>query len=85
MTDPQVRQLAEQAALNKLFDAYQALKRLGWTEPRYSGIKDGERFELIELGSTGVHRAHKDGPYVWVDGEWPSHPFLVRLLAEEKK
>lgn len=68
--------------INKLFDAWNSLKRLGWQEPRYSGIRDGDHFEIIELGSTGIHRAHKDGPYVWVDDEWPSHPFLVRKIKE---
>lgn len=66
--------------INKLFDAYNGLKRLGWQEPRYSDIRDGEHFELIELGSTGIHRAHKEGPYVWVDFDEPANPFLVRKI-----
>jgi hypothetical protein len=76
---------AECAALAKLFDAHQALLREGWTEPQYFKFpKPGTEFELIELGSTGIHRAvhHTDGEKTcWVDYEWPSNPFLVRAVV----
>ena len=41
---------------------------------------DGEEFELIELGSTGIHRAvrHAGSDCCWVDYQYPSNPFLVR-------
>ena len=68
--------------LIRLFEAWQALKLLGWQEPRYfKWPPDGTEFELIELGSTGIHRAvtwSGKRDCVWVDRDWPSHPFLVR-------
>lgn len=77
---------AEFAALSKLFEAWQKLKSLGWQEPRYFRFpEDGEEFELIELGSTGIHRAIRRNGYYWVDGDWPSQPFLVRELTHERR
>jgi hypothetical protein len=76
----------EFAELSKLFDAWLALKLLGWQEPRYfKWPEPGIEFELIELGSTGIHRAcrHSLPPEktCWVDGDWPSTPFLVRKVS----
>lgn len=72
----------ESAALVKLFEAWRELKLLGWNEPMYFRFpKAFKEFEVIELGSTGIHRAvHHGEPekVCWVDYEWPSHPFLVR-------
>lgn len=77
---------AETSALLKLFEAWKALKELGWKEPRYfKWPKPGVEFEVIELGSTGIHRAvqlqSSPEQTVWVDYDWPSHPFLVRGLT----
>ena len=72
---------AEFKCLSSLFEAWQGLKLLGWQETRYFQFPpDGTEFELIELGSTGIHRAVRSNGYYWVDGDWPSHPFLVRNL-----
>ncbi len=71
----------EFTALLKLMEAWTKLKTLGWTEPRYFQFPpEGQTFELIELGSTGIHRAVKSHGYFFVDGEWPSQPFLVRKV-----
>jgi hypothetical protein len=73
----------EMPHLLALFDAWRGLKKLGWTEPRYFHFpKDGTEFEIIELGSTGIHRAVRHGgnhTTCWVD-DWPSQPFLVREI-----
>ena len=68
--------------------AWSALKNLGWQEPRYFRFPaEGKEFELIELGSTGIHRAVVRGlnpeKTSWVDYNWPSHPFLVRHISGE--
>lgn len=72
--------------LEALFSAWRGLKSLGWEEPRYfKWPKSHEEFELIELGSTGIHRAvhfGNPGEVCWVDYDWPSQPFLVRHLKE---
>lgn len=77
----------ERAALNTLMDAYTRLKELGWREAIYCP-KDGTEFEVIEAGSTGIHRCHYDGE--WPNGSWwisaggdlwPSRPILFRLLS----
>jgi hypothetical protein len=70
-----------------LFEAWRGLKALGWQEPRYFKFpKEGEQFEMIELGSTGIHRAVVRGmdpeKTCWVDHEWPAHPFLVRQITK---
>lgn len=80
------REDAELPHVLALFEAWNALKRLGWQEPRYFHFPaEGQEFEMIELGSTGIHRAVVRGldppKTCWVDYEWPSQPFLVRKLA----
>lgn len=75
----------EFSALMKLYEGWLDLKLAGWQEPRYFKWPDeGIEFELIELGSTGVHRAVRRSlppeQTCWVDGNWPSHPFLVRKI-----
>ncbi len=78
----------EKAALLKLFEAYQELKRLGWNDVMYCP-KDGTWFDAIEVGSTGIHDCHYEG--TWPNGHWwvadahdlrPSRPALFR---ERKK
>jgi hypothetical protein len=71
------------AALTLLTQAHQRLKELGWREAMYCP-KDGTVFEIIEAGSSGIHRCHYDGE--WPNGWWvhadgdlcPSHPILWR-------
>lgn len=79
----------EKDALRVLFDAYERLRELGWREWIYMP-KDGTEVQLIEAGSTGVHRGHYQGKWpkgsVWIaeDGDlWPSHPILFKAIAEK--
>lgn len=70
----------EQAAIRTLFDAYQRLKELGWRDAMY-GPADGSALEVIECGSSGIHKAYRDEKrrYWIVDGDvWPSDPVLFR-------
>src|SRR5215469_9165853 len=57
----------EQAAIKQLFDAYLRLTELGWRGISYCP-KDGSSFDVIEVGSTGIHRCHYSGE--WPDGSW---------------
>lgn len=75
-------------AIRSLCDAFQRLKELGWGEAMYCP-KDGSEFDVIEPGSSGIHRCHYQGK--WPDGHWwiaddgdlwPSHPILFRLDPE---
>ncbi len=74
----------EASALVAMFNAYQALKRLGWGDIIYCP-KDGTHFDAIEAGSTGIHDANYEGEWPnghwWAyDGDmWPSRPILFRL------
>lgn len=59
----------EQAAIRELWDAHQRLKELGWKEPQYCP-KDGTKFRVIELGSTGIFDCY-------YQGEWPDGLYMV--------
>jgi hypothetical protein len=59
----------EKAAISALWDAHQRLKELGWREPQYCP-KNGTRFRVIELGSTGVFDCY-------YQGEWPTGHYMV--------
>jgi len=59
----------EKSAIDALFEAWLRLKELGWSEPQYCP-KDGTRFNVIELGSTGIF----DCSY---NGEWPGGLYMV--------
>lgn len=74
----------ETAALIVMFEAYQRLQELGWSDAIYCP-KDGSTFSVIEAGSTGVHTAHYEGDWPkgswWVRDAgdlWPSRPILWR-------
>lgn len=78
----------ELAARLVSFDAWLRLKELGWSEAIYCP-KDGSEFEVIEAGSTGVHRCVYWGE--WPSGSWwilgdgdmyPSRPVLYRQISE---
>lgn len=80
----------ERAALLAMFEAFDRLRELGWSEAIYCP-KDGSSFHVIEAGSTGIHRAHYSGE--WPDGSWwieeegdlsPSRPILYRLFPEDE-
>lgn len=78
----------EKSALQTLHDAYTRLKDMGWRDAIYCP-KDGSTFEIIEVGSTGIFRAHYHGEWPtggWLAEDagdlWPSHPCLFRLLPE---
>lgn len=84
-----VRLPDEGSALRAMFDAYDRLRELGWRDACYCP-KDGSSFDVIEAGSSGIHRAHYDG--VWPTGTWwiedggdlwPSRPILFRLSPTE--
>ena len=72
----------EQAAIRAMFEAWQRLKELGWREAMYCP-KDGSYFDVIEPGSTVIHRCNYYGEWptgsYWIDGDSPSHPVLFRL------
>jgi hypothetical protein len=70
----------EQSAIRHMWDGWYRLSDFGWREIMYCP-KDGSEFEVIEAGSTGIHRTH----YV---GTWPtghcsgmSTPILWRPIA----
>lgn len=72
-------------ALRAMGRAYERLRKLGWRDAIYCP-KDGSSFDVIEAGSTGIHRCHYSG--IWPDGHWwiesdgdlwPSRPILFRL------
>lgn len=78
----------EQNAIDAMFEAWQRLKELGWREAIYCPT-DGSSFDVIEAGSTGIHRCFYSGE--WPDGYWmvgdgtecgPSRPILFRLDPE---
>ena len=74
----------EQAAIRMMFEAHKRLRELGWNNAIYCP-KDGSEFDVIESGSTGIHRCHYSGE--WPTGSWwvsdehdtyPSRPVLYR-------
>lgn len=88
--DRAARMPDEETALRVLQDAYQRLKELGWREAIYCP-KDRSLFEVIEVGSTGVHDCYYEGRWPdgswWIVGDgdlWPSRPILFRLKAASK-
>jgi hypothetical protein len=75
----------EQAALRQMFDAYDRLIKLGWSDAIYCP-KDGTTFDAIEAGSTGIHDCYYSGPWPkgswWIveaEDHWPCRPVLFRL------
>ena len=80
----------EQSAIKALFDAWLRLKDFGWNDPVYCP-KDGSQFNMLELGSTGIHTGYYTGK--WPDGHWwiadehdlwPSRPALFKLFPEDQ-
>ena len=74
----------EQDAINAMFEAWQRLKELGWSEAMYCP-KDGSPFKAVEAGSTGIFDCTYDGEWpkghyrVFEGGDvWPSHPVLFK-------
>ena len=77
---------AEAEAIKAICDARTRLQRLGWQDAMYAP-RNGEQFECIELGSTGIHEAvHFDQTEhsAWIDGDWPSRPLMIRRLTTRK-
>ena len=75
------------AAIRAFTDAYRRLEELGWGGASYCP-KDGSEFEVIEPGSSGIHRCVYRGE--WPDGHWwilhdgdmsPSRPVLWRRIG----
>ena len=78
------RELKEMRAM---FDAYRNLLNLGWREVMYAP-RDWSPLEVIEPGSTGIHRATRDedGDFWVFDGDsWPSDPVLFRVAKYSGK
>lgn len=80
----------EQSALRAMCEAFHRLKDFGWRDAMYCP-KDGSSFDVIEIGSTGIHRCHYSGE--WPTGSWliedagdlwPSSPVLFRLDPESE-
>lgn len=76
-----------EAALAAMSDAHYRLTQLGWSDAIYCP-KDGSSFEVIEPGSSGIHRAHYSGEWPtgswWIEDAgdlWPSRPCLWRPLT----
>lgn len=74
----------ERLSIDRMFEAWAALKRLGWRDAQYCP-KDGREFDVIEAGSTGIHRCiymgeWPTGTYMVLDGGdlYPSRPVLFR-------
>jgi hypothetical protein len=74
---------SESDALLVMFRAYQRLTELGFREATYCP-SDGKIRELIEPGSTGIHRGYRDDNrrfWIMEAGDlWPSSPCLFRDL-----
>lgn len=76
------------AAIEALFSAWLRLKELGWQEAQYCP-KDGQLFDVIEPGSTGIHRCRYEGTWPtggwWIVGDddlYPSRPVLFRVISD---
>lgn len=75
------------AAIRAFTDAYRRLEELGWGDA--TGCpKDRSEFEVIEAGSSGIHRCIYEGD--WPTGRWwilhdgdmsPSRPVLWRRIG----
>lgn len=79
----------DKSAIRSMMDAFYRLKQLGWRDAIYCP-KDGSEFEVIEPGSSGIHRCVYQGD--WPKGSWwilsdgdmhPSHPILFRVLSNQ--
>jgi hypothetical protein len=80
----------EEAAIQAMTEAFHRLKDFGWREAIYCP-KGGSSFDVIEPGSSGIHRCFYSGEWpngYWMVGEdeWcgPSHPILFRLDPEKE-
>lgn len=72
-------------AVRGLWDAYHRLEELGWKDTRYAPA-DRKLKRVIELGSSGIHKAfceprtdRPDERWWWIPAEgdmWPSRPVL---------
>lgn len=77
----------EKRLLVAMFQAFDALRRLGWREAIYAP-RDAEVFLSIEAGSTGIHECSRDadGDFWLYDGNvWPGHPILWKPLERAKE
>jgi hypothetical protein len=77
----------EQSAIHALFSAYLRLKELGWKDAIYCP-KDGTLFDVLEAGSTGIHRCRYDGEWPtghwWIVGDDDLYPSLPVLFRADK-
>lgn len=72
----------DMAAIRALTDAHHRLKELGWRDAIYAPtIETCAELELIEVGSSGIHRGYRDHEKrFWINDTdtWPSRPVLYR-------
>lgn len=75
--------LPQQDLIGVMFLAFDALRRQGWREAH--GAPKGQVLELIEPGSTGIHRGTRDEEgHFWIEDAgdiYPSRPILYRPLT----
>lgn len=72
----------EEKALYAILDAVTQLRADGWRDALYA--PRDELLELIEAGSTGVHKGTRDDLGFWIhaDGDsLPSSPIMFRLAG----
>lgn len=72
--------IGEERLIAEMFKCFDRLRRLGWRDAAYAP-KDGRALEVIEAGSTGIHKATRDEISFWVHDDmdsWPSDPILYR-------
>lgn len=80
------------SAIDDLYAAYTALRKDGWRDVIYAP-KDGTEIEIIELGSTGIHKVswqsfdHQPldscGRFFGSAEDFPSHPVLWRPIESD--
>lgn len=76
----------EASCLHAIRDGFYRLKDLGWRDATYAPA-DNSPLELIEAGSTGIHKGHRDNERrFWIEADsdlWPSRPILFRVPDAE--
>lgn len=75
----------EQRAIDSLFSAWYRLKEMGWKEAYYAPA-DRSPLEVIECGSTGVHRGFRDEERrFWVEDGGDLYPIMPVLFRPYKR
>lgn len=77
----------EMACARALADALHRLQDLGWRDAHYARGELAD-VEMIEVGSTGIHRGYRDQYGFWInaDGDTsPSRPLVYRILTTDRE